>query len=146
MSLAELQRQLAASLMQGAPAPGGCDPAAVTRTARALVRKRRDAVRRLVPALWTALAGQADAAFARHAAAYRPAGALLHIDDAWAFAETHRRSPFGPVRRAARDELTRLRLHFIRRHRRGRPAVRERRGPAAGLLRTPRLRLVWVWR
>lgn len=151
MVLAELQRSLAVSLTVGAPPPAGCDPRAVQRTRVALARKRAQAVAHLLPRLRAALGGGWSVAIRAHAATYHPCALLLHVDDAWAFAEAQRAQAAVEVRQAARVDLFALRLRWVRRRRAGLWRIRERRGfllaraPGGGFaLRLPMGRVVGV--
>src|SRR5262245_51545135 len=116
--LADLQRQLAASLAGRGDAPAGLDPAEIDRARRSLESKRRRAAGHLLPRLHQALGDAWAARFHQHATAYVPTGMLHHVDDAWELAATLRRHPDRRVAHAAHDDLVMLRLRY-RRNRRG---------------------------
>lgn len=135
--LADLQRDLAATLSGRGPGPQGMDPQALARARRGLESKRRRAVAHLVPRLRAALGeGFADR-FRRHATAYAPAGLLPAVDDAWELAASLARDPEPAVAVAARDDLAILRLRWVRKEA-GTGRFRERRGPLIVRIHTPR--------
>lgn len=142
MSLADVQRQLAASLAGSGPAPTGLDEGAVERTRRSLEAKRRRAAGHLLPRLRSTLGDGWAASFHEHAGRYNPAGMLHHVDDAWELAEALLRHPDPQVACAAHDDLVGLRLRFERDRRAGAERIRERRGPVVALMRTPTRLLV----
>ncbi len=170
MQLADLQRQLAASLTgrsgRSAP-PAGCAATAIARARRALAAKRRRAVRHLLPRTAAALAGRWEACWGPHCDRYTPSGMLYHVDDAWELAAHLAASrprarergavAISPeVRSAAHDDLVSLRLRYSRRRRVGGLRIRERRGVVVAWISTPRHTLVirlpgrrgllWQWR
>lgn len=137
MALEDLQRNLAASLAGGRRAPDGVDPKALERTRAALESKRRQAARRLLPRLHAALGPDWSRRFHQHAGIYSPAGMRHHVDDAWAFAEALLREGDPRLASAARDDLLALRLHWVRDRKKEAGRIRERRGPLAGVMRSP---------
>ncbi|HEY0816941.1 MAG TPA: hypothetical protein VGE11_27005 [Pseudonocardia sp.] len=90
-ALAERQAALVAALVAGASDPAGFDPARLTATRRALLRKRAGAAARAWPALATFFGDRWASTFAAHHAGRPPGGALR---DGWDLA------------RALRAELT----------------------------------------
>jgi hypothetical protein len=145
VSLADLQKQLAASLTGRGETPAGLEETAVERARRSLESKRRRVAAHLLPRLRQALGDAWLACFHEHAAAYNPTGMLHHVDDAWELAETLRRHPAPPVARAAHDDLLMLKLRYKRDRRSGAERIRERRGLVVGLLWTPIRRIVVRW-
>ena len=135
MELTELQRGLAASLAEGAAAPAGIDERALGRMRRGLVGKRRRAAAELLPRLARALGEEWAPLFEEHARSYRPAGLLFHVDDAWAFAASLRRSAAPQAAAAAHDDLLRLRLRWSRHPGSEARRIRERRSPIVGITR-----------
>ena len=128
MLLADLQRDLAASLAAGAQnAPEGLSTAALDRARRALEAKRRQAARHLLPRLRATLGDRWEERFHAHAARYTPAGLLHHVDDAWELAETLARED-PALRNAALDDLLALRLRWARDRNTGAGRIREQRG------------------
>ena len=145
MSLADLQKQLAASLAGRGETPAGLEETAVDRARRSLESKRRRAAAHLLPRLRTALEDAWNPRFHEHAAAYNPTGMLHHVDDAWELAETLRRHPDLQVARAAHDDLLMLKLCYQRDRRSGAERIRERRGLVVGLVWRPTRRIVVRW-
>lgn len=145
MSLADLQKQLAASLAGQGETPAGLEETAVERARRSLESKRRRAAAHLLPRLRTALGDAWNLRFHEHATAYNPTGMLHHVDDAWELAETLRRHPDQEVARAAHDDLMMLRLRYRRDRRSGAERIRERRGLVVGLVWRPTRRIVVRW-
>lgn len=143
MSLADLQKQLAASLAGQGETPAGLED--VDRARRSLESKRRRAAAQLLPRLRQALGDAWLACFHEHAAAYNPTGMLHHVDDAWELAEALRRHPDLQVARAAHDDLVMLRLRYQRDPRSGAERIRERRGLVVALVHTPVRRIVVRW-
>jgi hypothetical protein len=166
MQLADLQRQLAASLTgPSAPSasPAGLSTAAIDRVRQALVAKRCRALCQLLPRTARALGDARAACLRRHCARYLPSAMAYHIDDAWELAAQltatappwrRERESSAQIRSAAHDDLAILRLQYKRR-RHGALRIQERRGPLLTWLSTPRrtllLRLpgrhgkVWRW-
>ena len=145
MSLADLQKQLAASLAGQGETPPGLEETTVDRARRSLESKRRRAAAHLLPRLRAALGDAWKAHFHEHAAAYNPTGMLHHVDDAWELAETLRRHPDRQVAWAAHDDLVMLKLHYQRDRRAGAERIRERRGLVVALVRTPVRRIMVRW-
>jgi hypothetical protein len=145
VSLADLQKQLAASLTGRGETPAGLEETAIDRARRSLQSKRRRAAAHLLPRLRTALGDTWNVCFHEHAAAYNSTGMLHHVDDAWELAETLRRHPDLQVARVAHDDLMMLRLRYRRNRRSGAERIRERRGLVVGLLWTPARRIVVRW-
>jgi len=137
MSLAELQRHLAAGLAGRGPGPEGMDREALERARRGLESKRRRAASHLLPRLRAALGSGWTDRFAAHAARYTPSGLLYHVDDAWEMAATLVRSQDQRIAAASRDDLVMLRLRWVRRREMGAERIRERRGPLIALMRSP---------
>lgn len=142
MPLADLQRELAASLAAGARyAPEGLDATALGRARRALESKRRQAARHLLPRLRAALGECWEERFHAHASRYAPAGLLHHVDDAWEMAEGIARED--PVlRSAALDDLLSLRLRWTRNRKEDAGRIRERRGLLVAIRRGPPRKLL----
>lgn len=137
MPLADLQRELAASLAAGARnAPEGLDATALARARRALEAKRRRAARHLLPRLCSALGDRWEKRFHAHASRYAPAGLLHHVDDAWELAETIARED-PTLRSAALDDLLGLRLRWTRDRKADAERIRERRGLLVAIRRGP---------
>lgn len=142
MPLADLQRDLAASLAAGARhAPEGLDATALGRARRALESKRRRAARHLLPRLHAALGDRWEERFHAHASRYTPAGLLHHVDDAWEMAETIARED-SALRNAALDDLLGLRLRWTRDRKADAGRIRERRGWIVAIRQGPPRRLV----
>ncbi|HTG34165.1 MAG TPA: hypothetical protein VLB76_14650 [Thermoanaerobaculia bacterium] len=137
MSLADLQRHLAASLAGRGPGPEGMDRETLERARRSLESKRRRAVGHLLPRLREALGTGWKARFAEHAARYTPSGLLYHVDDAWEMAATLAQAPDRGIAAAAQDDLVMLRLRWVRRREAGAERIRERWGPLIALTRSP---------
>ncbi|MFL6233916.1 MAG: hypothetical protein ACJ76N_12345 [Thermoanaerobaculia bacterium] len=136
MALADLQRALAAGLTGRGPGPEGMDPEALERARRGLESKRRRAAAHLLPRLRAALGSRWRERFADHAGVYTPAGLLYHVDDAWELARTAAQRDEREVARAARDDLTMLRLRWVR-GKAGIERIRERRGIVIVRVRSP---------
>lgn len=145
MSLADLQKQLAASLAGQGETPAGLEETAVDRARRSLESKRRRVAAHLLPRLRTALGDAWNPHFHEHAAAYNPTGMLHHVDDAWELTEMLRRHPDLQVARAAHDDLVMLRLRYQRDRHAEADRIRDRRGLVVGLLWTPVRRIVVRW-
>lgn len=155
-SLADLQKQLAASLAGHGETPDGLEEAAVARARRSLESKRRRAAAHLLPRLRAALGDTWRPRFHEHAASYNPAGMLHHVDDAWELAEALRRDPNRQVARAAHDDLVTLKLRYQRDRHAEAERIRERRGLLVAVMHTPVRRIVvrlpgrggrvWSWR
>jgi hypothetical protein len=137
MSLADLQRHLAAGLAGRGPGPEGMDREALERARRSLESKRRRAASHLLPRLRAALGTGWKDRFAEHAARYTPSGFLYHVDDAWEMAGTLAQGPDRRSAAAAQDDLVMLRLRWVRRSEAGAERIRERRGPLIALVRSP---------
>ena len=137
MSLAELQRHLAAGLAGRGPGPEGMDREALERARRGLESKRRRAASHLLPRLRAALGTGWKDRFAEHAARYTPSGLLYHVDDAWEMAATLAQELDREIAAAAQDDLVTLRLRWVRRCEMEAERVRERRGPLIALMRSP---------
>jgi hypothetical protein len=167
MQLADLQRQLAASLTGGSAPPAGCAATAIARARLALAAKRRRAVRHLLPRTAASLADRWEDCWRPHCDRYTPSGMLYHVDDAWELAahlaaSRPRAGDRGAVaispevRGAAHDDLVSLRLRYARSRRVGGLRIRERRGLVVAWTSTPRRMLVirlpgrrgllWHWR
>lgn len=86
-SLAQRQAELVAALVAGGPEPAGFDPARLSATRRALLRKRAGAAARAWPALAAALGDEWQQTFARYRAGVPPVGALR---DGWDIARALR--------------------------------------------------------
>lgn len=148
MRLADLQKSLAAGLTGLAgiadigPAPEGLAEAAVERTRRALIAKRRQAAAHLLPRLRAALGPAWTERFDRHAEGYAPCGLLHHVDDAWELAEAVTRGPDRHLAVAAHDDLVFLRLRYARARKTGAHRIHERRAPLVALVRIPIRHLV----
>jgi hypothetical protein len=140
MPLADLQRDLAASLA-GRAAPGIPDSPALARARRALLAKRRRAARHLLPRLHKALGDRWEERFHAHASHYKPTGLLHHVDDAWELAETIARED-PALRSAALDDLLALKLRWTRDPKADAGRIRERRGPLVAIRRGPTRALV----
>ncbi|HSK78578.1 MAG TPA: hypothetical protein VLQ45_19140 [Thermoanaerobaculia bacterium] len=142
MPLADLQRELAASLAAGARhAPEGLDASALGRARRALESKRRRAARHLLPRLHAALGDRWEDCFHAHATRYTPAGLLHHVDDAWELAEATAREDRS-LWSAAQDDLLALKLRWTRNRKADAGRIRERRGLIVAIRRGPPRRLV----
>jgi hypothetical protein len=137
MSLADLQRHLAAGLAGRGPGPEGMDREALERARSGLESKRRRAASHLLPRLRAALGTGWKDRFAEHAARYTPSGLLYHVDDAWEMAEILARSQDRGIAAAAQDDLVTLRLRWVRRSEAGAERIRERRGPLIAWVRSP---------
>lgn len=137
MNLADLQRALAAGLTGRGPGPEGMDPEALERARRGLESKRRRAAAHLLPRLRAALGPHWKEYFADHAARYLPTGLLYHVDDAWELARTAAQKDPREIAAAARDDLTMLRLRWVRRDRSGIERIQERRGVVIARVRSP---------
>jgi hypothetical protein len=137
MSLAELQRDLAAGLAGRGPGPEGMDREALERARRSLESKRRRAASHLLPRLRAALETGWKERFAAHATRYTPSGLLYHVDDAWEMAESAAQDPDRGIAAAAQDDLVTLRLRWVRRREAGAERIRERRGMLIALVRSP---------
>ncbi len=146
MRLADLQKSLAAGLLSAHhPAPEGLAEAAVARSRRALIAKRRQAVAHLLPRLRAALGTAWNDRFVRHAETYAPSGLLHHVDDAWQLAATvvhDSGTADRPLAAAARDDLVLLRLRYARDRKAGAHRIHERRSPLIALVRTPVRQLI----
>jgi hypothetical protein len=129
MTLAELQRSLAASLLRSRPAPAGVQESQVIRARAALLSKRRQAVTALLPTVSRELGRRWASRFRDHARDYSPAGMLYHVDDAWELASRLRDSPEPALRTAARQDLLHLSLRYVRNPRRQAGRVRPRWAP-----------------
>jgi hypothetical protein len=140
MPLADLQRDLAASLA-GRAAPGIPDSPALARARRALLAKRRRAARHLLPRLHKALGDRWEERFHAHASHYNPTGLLHHVDDAWELAETIARED-PALRSAALDDLLTLRLRWVRNRKADAGRIQERRGLLVAIRRGPPRMLV----
>lgn len=140
MPLADLQRELAASLA-GREAPGRQDSPALARVRRSLLAKRRQAARHLLPRLHNALGDRWEERFQEHASRYAPTGLLHHVDDAWEMAETiSHEAP--ALRNAALDDLLALKLRWTRNRKADAGRIQERRGLLIAIRRGPPKRLV----
>jgi hypothetical protein len=139
MSLADLQRHLAASLAGRGPGPEGMNPATLERARHGLESKRRRATSHLLPRLHETLGTAWKARFAEHSERYAPSGLLYHVDDAWELARTLAKSQDRKLAGAASDDLVGLRLRWVRRRGAGKVSVRERRGPMIAWMKSPRL-------
>jgi hypothetical protein len=139
MSLADLQRHLAAGLAGQGPGPEGMDATILERARQGLESKRRRAASHLLPSLHTALGATWKDRFAEHAARYVPTSLLYHVDDAWELGKTLARNPDRRIAAAARDDLVALRLRWVRRRESGAGRIRERRGVLVAWMRSPRL-------
>jgi hypothetical protein len=137
MSLADLQRHLAAGLTGRGPGLEGMDRETLERARRSLESKRRRAASHLLPRLRAALGTGWKDRFAAHAARYTPSGLLYHMDDAWEMAATVAQDPDQRIAAAAQDDLVTLRLRWVRRSEAGAERIRERRGPLIALMRSP---------
>jgi hypothetical protein len=137
MPLADLQRNLAASLAAGSRhAPEGLDAPALGRARRALESKRRQAARHLLPRLHAALGDRWQERFHTHATRYTPAGLLHPVDDAWELAEgIAKEDP--ALRNAALDDLLDLRLRWTRDPKADAGRIQERRGLMVATRRGP---------
>src|SRR5690348_10405006 len=143
MNLADLQRALAAGLTGRGPGPEGMDPKALERARRGLESKRRRAAAHLLPRLRAALGSHWKEYFASHAARYIPTGLLYHVDDVWELARTAAQSEKREIAAAARDDLSMLRLRWVRRSQGGIDRIQERRGMVIVRVRSP-VRMVLV--
>lgn len=128
MALADLQRHLAASLAGQGPGPEGMDREVLERARRSLESKRRRAASHLLPRLHEALGITWKDRFAGHAARYTPCGLLYHVDDAWELALSLARDSDRRVAIAAREDLSELRLRWVRGRESEAGRIRERRG------------------
>lgn len=137
MRLADLQRDLAASLAGRGPSPPGCDERALDRARRSLESKRRRAVAHLLPRTRAALGTAWAERFHEHAGRYLPEGLLHHVDDAWELADTLKSAGDPRLRQAAHDDLAALRLRYVRDRKAGAGRIRERRGPFVAVIRSP---------
>jgi hypothetical protein len=145
MNLADLQRELAASLAGRRAVPDGVDPEAHARARGSLEGKRRRAAGHLLPRLQSALGRSWVARFHEHAERYVPVGMLHHVDDSWAFAEqmlreAENRDP--RLWRAAHDDLVSIKLRYARDPRQSALRIQERRGPLVVILGTPQRAVV----
>lgn len=140
MPLADLQRELAASLA-GRETPGTLDSPALASTRRALLAKRRRAARHLLPRLHNALGKRWEERFHAHASHYNPMGLLHHVDDAWELAETIARE-HPALRNAALDDLLALKLRWVRNRKEDAERIQERRGFLLAIRRGPPRALV----
>jgi hypothetical protein len=145
MNLADLQKELAASLAGRRPVPEGVEPEAVSRTRGSLESKRRRAAGHLLPRLRTVLGASWTVRFQEHTERYIPAGMLHHVDDSWALAEQMLRESEGrdpQLWRAAHDDLVSLRLRYVRDARQVALRIQERRGLLVAFLGTPQRAVV----
>jgi hypothetical protein len=142
MRLADLQRDLAASLAGRGPSPEGLDERALERTRRSLESKRRAAAAHLLPRVRKTLGDAWAQRFHEHAGRYIPDGLLHHVDDAWELAETCKTMREPEIRHAAQADLTALRLRYVRNPKAGGERIRERRGFLVALTRLPAPALV----
>jgi hypothetical protein len=145
MNLADLQKELAASLAGRHAVPEGVEPEAVSRTRGSLEAKRRRAAGHLLPRLRTTLGASWAARFHEHAERYIPVGMLHHVDDSWALAEQVLRESEGldpQLWRAAHDDLVSLRLRYERNPRQVALRIQERRGLLVAILGTPQRAVV----
>lgn len=142
MALADLQRQLAASLAGRGPSPDGLEERVLERTRRSLESKRRRAAAHLLPHIRKALGSTWAERFHAHALRYVPDGLLHHVDDAWELAETLRREDGPDLRDAADSDLAALKLRYVREPKLRGNRIRERRGFLLAWVRRPHRALV----
>jgi hypothetical protein len=136
MELGDLQREPAVDLSGRETLPFSPDPSL-------LEAKRRRAAGHLLPRLRSTLGIAWPSRFHLHAERYAPAGPLHQVDDAWALAEAIARETSDPkTRRAALDDLSSLRLRYVRDPRQETHRIEERRGPLLALLHTPQRAMV----